>query len=96
VLPLQQPLGHVVLLQTQTPELHSWPEPHAEQLAPAVPQEPFDWEPNATQVVPLQQPLGHEVASQTQVPFDLLHSSPEPHASHAAPPVPHEPFDSDA
>jgi hypothetical protein len=42
VLPLQQPLGHVVPLQTHTPPLHSCPVAHAEQLAPSVPQEPFD------------------------------------------------------
>jgi hypothetical protein len=40
--------------------------------------------------------LGHEVASQTHCPFVLLHSWPVPHAAHAAPPVPHEPVDSEA
>ena len=33
--PLQQPLGHDVLLQTQVPPWHSWPET---QVPPLVPQ----------------------------------------------------------
>ena len=44
----------------------------------------------------MQQPAGHDVASQTHTPVLLLHSSPEEHAAHAAPPVPQEVFDSDA
>jgi hypothetical protein len=47
-------------------------------------------------VFPLQQPLGHEVASQTHWPVVLLHSWPAAHAPHAAPPLPHDVFDSDA
>ncbi len=44
---------------------------------------------------PLQQPFGHETASQTHWPVVLLHSCPDGHAAHAAPPVPHVPFDSE-
>ncbi len=43
---------------------------------------------------PLQQPFGHEVASQTHWPVLVLHSWPVAHAAHAAPPAPHEVFDS--
>jgi len=96
VLPLQQPFGHEVTSQTHCPLvlLHSWPDAHAEQLAPATPHEPFDSEAYATHVVPLQHPPGHEVASHTHCPELLLHSSPEPQASHAPPPAPHERLDS--
>jgi hypothetical protein len=47
-------------------------------------------------VLPLQQPFGHDVASHTHWPVLLPHSWPELHAAQLAPPVPHEPFDSDA
>jgi hypothetical protein len=47
-------------------------------------------------VLPLQHPFGHDVASQTHVPVVRLHSWPVPQAAHAAPPVPHEPFVSEA
>jgi hypothetical protein len=45
-------------------------------------------------VLPPQQPLGHDVASQTHCPVLVLHSWPAEHAAHAAPPDPHEAFDS--
>ena len=41
-------------------------------------------------MLPLQQPVGHDTASQTHWPVVVLHSCPEPHEPHAAPPVPHE------
>jgi hypothetical protein len=44
----------------------------------------------------LQQPFGQEVESHTQRPVVALHSCPDAHAAHAAPPVPHELVDSDA
>jgi hypothetical protein len=96
VLPLQQPPGHEVELQTHVPfvVLHAWPEPHAEHAAPPVPHDEFDSEPYGTQVFPLQQPFGHEVASQTHDPLVVLHSWPDEQAAHAAPPEPHEVFDS--
>lgn len=40
--------------------------------------------------------MGHDVASHPHVPLVLLQSWPVPQATHAAPPVPHDPFDSDA
>jgi hypothetical protein len=46
------------------------------------------------QVVPLQQPLGHDDALQTHCPLDVLQVSPPGHASHAAPPEPHDVDDS--
>lgn len=46
-----------------------------------------------THTLPLQHPVGQEVASQTHCPAPL-HSWPEGHAAHAAPPFPHEPLDS--
>jgi hypothetical protein len=41
VLPLQHPVGHELESQTHTPVvvLHSWPDAHAPQVAPPVPQE---------------------------------------------------------
>ena len=46
VLPLQQPFGHDAASHTHAPlALHAWPEAQAPQVAPAVPQEPLDWEP---------------------------------------------------
>ena len=45
---------------------------------------------------PLQHPFGHEVASQTHCPFVVLHRWPLEHAAQAAPPLPQEPFASDA
>lgn len=47
VLPLQQPFGHEVASQTHCPVvvLHSWPDGHAAQAAPAVPHEVADWDP---------------------------------------------------
>jgi hypothetical protein len=44
----------------------------------------------------LQHPFGHEAASQTHCPVVLLHSCPVAHATHAAPPAPHDALDSDA
>jgi hypothetical protein len=44
----------------------------------------------------LQHPFGHEVASHTHCPLLLLHSWPEAHDVQLAPPVPHEPLDSEA
>jgi hypothetical protein len=42
----------------------------------------------------VQQPLGQEVASHTHWPVVLLHSCPEGHPAHVAPPAPHDVFDS--
>jgi hypothetical protein len=44
--------------------------------------------------VPLQQPSGHEEALQTHWPVAVSHVSPDAHASHAAPPEPHDRDDS--
>ena len=74
--------------------LHSWPVPHAAQLAPAVPHEMVDSDAHATHVpVESQQPCGHELASHTQLPV-VLHSCPVGQALHATPPVPHDVADS--
>jgi hypothetical protein len=72
------------------------PAPHALHAAPAVPHWPADCEAYGTHVPPLQQPVGHEVASQTHCPVVWLHSWPVAHAPQVAPPVPHEPVDSEA
>ena len=97
--PLQHPSGQEVESQTHVPLplLHSSPELQAPQLAPAVPHSELLSDPQGRHVPvgpPLQQPAGHEVASQTHCPLALLHSSPEPHGWHVAPPAPHDPFDS--
>jgi hypothetical protein len=40
--------------------------------------------------VPSQQPFGQEFASHTQVPVLVLHSWPDAHPEHVAPPFPHD------
>jgi len=98
--PTQQPLEHVFASQAHVPLVvsHS-PLPQAAQVAPPVPHDEADSELHDSHVPvapPLQHPVGQEVESHTQVPVLLLHSSPVPHAPHAAPVVPHDPLDSDA
>jgi len=44
----------------------------------------------------LQHPFAQDVASQALRPVVLLHSWPEAQEAQLAPPVPHEPFDSEA
>jgi hypothetical protein len=93
---VQQPFGHDVPLQVHCPLLHTWPAAHAVQAAPAVPHEWLAWEANASHVpAAVQHPLGHEIASHTHWPVVLLHSWPVGHATHAAPPVPHDMLDSE-
>ncbi len=76
MLPLQQPLGQELTLQTHWPaELHVCPLEHVPQAAPPVPHELLVCEAYASQVPPeVQQPLGHELASQTHLPVLVLHS----------------------
>jgi hypothetical protein len=95
VVPVQHP-EHDVPPHVHTPLEHAWPLLHGAHAAPAVPHDAFDCEVYASHVVPLQQPLGHEVASQTHLPVLLSHSWPDAQALQVAPPVPHEPFDSEA
>jgi hypothetical protein len=74
VVPLQQPFGHEAALHPHEPEMHCCPAPHAAQLAPPVPQEPFDCEVAGSHVpLDVQQPLGHDVALQTHCPL-VLHA----------------------
>lgn len=66
----------------------------AAQVAPPVPHEPFDSEPNVSHVpLAVQQPLGHEVALQRHLP--LMHACPVAHPAQTAPPVPHDVPDCD-
>lgn len=78
----------------QTPIEHVWPLPlQAPHAAPMVPHEVgfcAEYGSHVPVLPPLQQPLAHEVASHTHAADDLLHSSPEPHAAHAAPAAPHD------
>jgi hypothetical protein len=86
VLPLQQPIGHDAAVQTHCPlPLHTWPDAHAEQAAPALPHDVADSLDSASHVPPLQQP-GHDVPPQEHSPPE--HDCPEEHALHAAPPMP--------
>src|SRR6202041_1730833 len=96
VKPLQQPFAHEVASQTHWPValLHSCPDPHAPQLAPAVPHELFDSEAYSSHVLPLQQPLAHEWASQMHCPVLVLQSLFVGHAPQVTPPAPHDVFDS--
>ena len=77
--------------------LHAWVAPHAVQVAPPVPHDPFDSDAKASQVPvapPTQQPFGHVAPSQEQLP-KLVSQSPFVHDVHAAPPFPHIPGVSD-
>jgi len=95
--PTQQPFGQVFGSHEQRPSVVSHrPFAHAAQAAPPAPHSEADCEEARMQVAPLQQPKGHEVASQAQRPVRASHSWPDSHRPHAAPPVPHEVFDSDA
>jgi hypothetical protein len=91
VLPLQQPVGQDVASQTHCPVLllHSWPEAHAEQLAPPAPHKVFDSDPYGSHVLPLQQPFGQDDALHTHWPVLVLHCWPEAHPVQLAPPTPH-------
>ena len=93
---MQQPFGHDVASQAHRPVVlsHSWPDVHAVQLTPPVPHELFDSEAYGSHVSPLQQPLGHEAVSQTHCPVVVLHVLVAGHALQAAPPAPHDEFDS--
>ena len=96
VFPLQQPSAQEFASQTHCPVvvLHSWPDGHPAQVAPLLPQELVDSAESASQLpVPVQQPA-HDPPPHVHAP--LLHESPDPHALHAAPPVPHCEVDCDA
>jgi hypothetical protein len=90
--PSQHPLGHDVTSQTHVPFAlsHSLPVGHAAQLAPMVPHDVFDSEPQASHApAAVQQPSGQDVESQAHWPFDLLHSCPPGQDVQVAPPAPH-------
>jgi hypothetical protein len=93
---VQQPIGHDVALHTHCPEdvLHVCPEGQATHVTPLLPQDELDSIDSLSQLPPpppgVQQPL-HPVKPQEHVP--LLQFWNEPHAPHAAPPVPHSAFD---
>jgi len=88
VVPLQQPFGHEVALQTQVPLLVEQvvPVAHDAQAAPDFPHWLMVWLANGTQAVPLQHPFWQEDALQTQAPFAQVW--PVAQELHAAPPVP--------
>ncbi len=66
--------------------LHSWPEAHALQTAPAAPHDEFVSIESGSHVPALQQPVQSE-PPQVQAP--LMHCSPLAHMLQAAPPMPH-------
>jgi hypothetical protein len=86
VVPLQQPFGHDVALQTQAPcALHAWVVSQVAQEPPFVPQVWIDggeWH----CLLLSQQPFGHDVALQTQAPFEQ--AWPVAQGAQAAPPTP--------
>jgi hypothetical protein len=100
VLPLQQPSGHELASQIHWPVLllQAWFVPHAAQLAPPVPHDPFDSAAKASHVPvvpPTQQPFGHVVPSHEQAPWLVSHR-PFAQDTQAAPPFPHNEADSEA
>lgn len=94
-LEVQQPV-HDVPPQEQAPLEHVCAEPHVPQAAPPVPHSELVWEAYGTHVFPLQQPFGQELALHTHRPLPVLQVCPVEHVAQVAPPVPHEPNDSDA
>ncbi len=90
---MQQPSGHDVALQTHAPvPLHVWPDGHALHAAPPAPHESFvSLESPSHELAPpsaaLSQQPGHEVPAHPQEP--VSQDSPDAHALHDAPPVPH-------
>jgi len=93
VTPLQQPVQELPPHEQAPPE-HASPLAHEPQAAPPVPHDVADCVAYNSHTLPLQQPPGHEVASQTHRPVLPLHSWPAAHAEHAAPPAPHDVWDS--
>jgi hypothetical protein len=96
VLPLQQPVGHELELQTQCPlvVLHTCPEAQDPHAPPPVPHEMLVSDAYGSHVpVDVQQPFGHEVELHTHCPLPL-HTWPDAHDAQAAPPAPHEELDS--
>jgi hypothetical protein len=92
----QHPLGHVLALHTQWPELvsHSWPEAHAAHSVPPAPHDAFDSLDSASHVPPdVQQPL-HAEPPQVHAPPEQL--PPVAHGAHTAPPLPHDEGDCEA
>jgi hypothetical protein len=87
----QQPFGHEVGLQTHRPAAsHAWPEAHAAQAAPAVPQVAAAWLAYGTQVpFDWQQPFGQDADVQAHLPV-ASQVCPAAHAAHAPPAVPHD------
>jgi hypothetical protein len=87
-LEVQQPAGHEVASQTHWPlALHSWPAGHAAHARPPLPHEEFVSLDSASHAPPPVQQPAHDPPPQVHDPFE--HASPEPHALHAPPLVPH-------
>jgi len=88
-LPLQQPFGHEVALQTQAPPLEQvvplGQAMHAPPFVPQVGAEGGEWH----CLLLSQQPPAHDDALQTQAPFEQVW--PVAHAVQATPPVPQVP-----
>jgi hypothetical protein len=89
VVPLQQPFGHAVALQTQAPPVEQVVPPgqavHAPPFVPHVAANGGAWHWR----LPSQQPPAQEEALQTHMPPEQVW--PAAHAVHAAPPVPQVP-----
>jgi hypothetical protein len=89
VLPLQQPFGQELALQTQWPVvvLHCCPGLHETHAAPPAPHAVLVSLVSGSQLVPLQQPVHPVEPPHEQTPFE--HDWPWPQGPHAAPAVPH-------
>jgi hypothetical protein len=95
--PLQQPFGQVLVSHEQVPLVRSQrPLLHEAHWVPPVPQLEADSDAYDLHEEPLQQPLGHDVELQTHCPVLVLHTWPDAHDEHVAPPEPHEEFVSEA
>jgi hypothetical protein len=92
MVPVQQPLGHVLESHAQVPFVLSHrPLPHALQSVPEAPHcelDSFAYAMQAPLTVAVQQPPEHDAESHTHWPV-VLHAWPPLHGPHAAPPVPH-------
>ena len=88
--PFEQQPPQLIPPQLQAPAVQAWPDAQVPQAVPFMPQAAVLCWAARTHWVPSQQPPEQELGVQTQVPL-VPQVCPDPHAEHAAPPIPHWP-----
>jgi hypothetical protein len=92
---LQQPL-HAPPPHVHAPPEHAWPAPQGPHALPPEPHLVVSWLPIGTHVFPEQQPPEHDDGVHVHVPLVVSQTWPGAQEAHAAPPLPHEGYDSPA